>query len=539
VSDNLASQTIQRIRDALEKGPIAGVPEIILLIQELTAKAFTITISELSELISRDVAVTAKVISAANTLAYNPTGVPISTITQAIHAIGFSKIRNLAISLMLIENVERTQTADEQKETAALALSSGLMAQAVAGKMGIRLLDPEQAFVCASLRNYGRLLMTTFLIEDYRKAINLSQVKGNEDLAFKEIFGLTPIELAYELLLSAHLPKTILHCLQDISPDSVKTSIQSVEDRLLLVSEFSVRLCETAMDTELDSATFENRCYHIFKAFEKSVFVDFNDLKDLFHEVDHSLRKFTQSYDIKSLSHDTLQTLHARARGKSPLPIAKNARKLSHTLSSTNQLELLESSVIASIKEPIVTEPMHPLLKKNPHEVFSEGILAMTRLLASSNLTLSAIHDIMIETLHYGLRLNNTLIFHQGKSLTFRPVGGIGSLYQHFKGKPLVSPQQKDVFGISLTRKEDVFIANATETKILSHIPSWVMHSKETKSFIILPVVENNKPYAILCGFHDQIKGIELTTRILQQIKALRIHMTTAYRLLKHQHHDS
>jgi HD-like signal output (HDOD) protein len=61
------------INNALEKRQVAGVPEVIHLIQELSTKAFSITIKELAEIISQDVAVTAKVISAANTVGYNPT----------------------------------------------------------------------------------------------------------------------------------------------------------------------------------------------------------------------------------------------------------------------------------------------------------------------------------------------------------------------------------------------------------------------------------------------------------------------------------
>jgi HD-like signal output (HDOD) protein len=84
VAENLANETIRRIREALETGRSAGVPEIIRLIQQLSSKAFSITVKELADIIGQDVAISAKVITVANTLRYNPMGVPVSTITQAI-----------------------------------------------------------------------------------------------------------------------------------------------------------------------------------------------------------------------------------------------------------------------------------------------------------------------------------------------------------------------------------------------------------------------------------------------------------------------
>lgn len=187
----LAQQTIKRVADGLEAGEAAGLSEIVELIQQLSGHALNTSVQELGSLIGKDLVVTAKVIAAANTMGYNPTGVEVSTITQAIHVIGFNKIRQLAVSLLLIENAERTLNPTEKREIAALALCSGLMAESVMEKYGSN--NPEQAFICASLRNYGRILMTTFMIEEYRRARTIAMQEGaSEDEAFNQVFGLTP-----------------------------------------------------------------------------------------------------------------------------------------------------------------------------------------------------------------------------------------------------------------------------------------------------------------------------------------------------------
>jgi HD-like signal output (HDOD) protein len=198
----LAKSTISRVAAGLESGESAGLAEIVELIQQLSGNAVETSVEELATLIGKDVVVTAKVITAANTLGYNPSGLEISTISQAIQVIGFNKIRQLALALLLIENAERTLNPHEKREIAALALCSGLMAEAVMQRH--RTHEPEQAFICASLRNYGRLLMTTFMLEEYRQARQISTEGVSEDEAFRRVFGLTPLELGHHLLASAH-----------------------------------------------------------------------------------------------------------------------------------------------------------------------------------------------------------------------------------------------------------------------------------------------------------------------------------------------
>jgi HD-like signal output (HDOD) protein len=57
-----------------------------------------VNLDELSELIEKDTTILAKVITVANTVAHNPGIAPVATISQAIHQIGFHRIRSLALS---------------------------------------------------------------------------------------------------------------------------------------------------------------------------------------------------------------------------------------------------------------------------------------------------------------------------------------------------------------------------------------------------------------------------------------------------------
>ena len=107
---------------------------------------------------------------------------------QAIHTVGFEKIRNLTVALLLLENAESSGSGNLAPSVAALALASGLMAQTMVEKTGTG--DPDQAFVCTALRNYGRLLLANFIPDRYRQAQELA-VKAGWDAACRQVFGLT------------------------------------------------------------------------------------------------------------------------------------------------------------------------------------------------------------------------------------------------------------------------------------------------------------------------------------------------------------
>ncbi len=201
---NLARQTLERATAALKTGHLSSMPEIVQLVHTLSRKDYDCSAQELAELVKKDTGVLAKVLSVANAFGYNPNGVLVESAMEAIQVIGFERVRTLAVSLLLVEQTNRNKSPDEQREAAAHALCSGFIAQGVAETQVN--LSGEQAYVCAALRHFGRIVMTGFMTEEYRRARGLADAQP-EDGAFREIFGLTPLELGHELLRAEQMPE--------------------------------------------------------------------------------------------------------------------------------------------------------------------------------------------------------------------------------------------------------------------------------------------------------------------------------------------
>ncbi len=228
------------------------MPELVRIIRALSKDEGSVSIGELAEIINQDSTILSRVIAAANTFGYNPTHIEISSVADAIHTVGFNRVRMLAMSLMLLDHAGRTSTAWEQRQMASISLTSGLIAQVMAEHAGV--INPETAFVCASLRNFGRLLLGTFMIDEFREAISAADA-GEGDAAFTRVFGLSPFQLGYELLKSANLPKPILNAIRQHEAPAGADVAWS--DRIMhKLAAFSLQFSELALDSDINDRSF-------------------------------------------------------------------------------------------------------------------------------------------------------------------------------------------------------------------------------------------------------------------------------------------
>src|ERR1700691_6304986 len=112
-----------------------------------------------------DVALTSKILKLVNSSFYKPAGAgSISTISHAIVILGFDTIRNIAISLLLFDQMQNQDHARQLMEECARAILTGVLAKEVG--TGMKAKNPEELFICAMLSNLGRLLATYYFPEE-------------------------------------------------------------------------------------------------------------------------------------------------------------------------------------------------------------------------------------------------------------------------------------------------------------------------------------------------------------------------------------
>ncbi len=547
-----ARETLRRVTSGLEGGTVAGIAEIVKLVEALAANALHISVSELAELVEKDVVVTAKVVAAANTLGYNPSGVAVSSISQAIHVIGFAKIRMLALSLMLMENAERTQGAAAQRETATLALTSGMMAQAWAEGQGRG--DAEQAFLCASLRNFGRLLISALMPDDDRMARRQAETLGDPDAAYREVLGLTPLELGYELLKSSNLPEPLLQGLRQFSPTMLEAATLHPADELLVAAEFSVRVSQLALQPNLTPAQFGDASRDLVKQFGKHLRLDGDQLKTMFERTEQRMAAFGQAFGLQSMSRGVTTKLSARRQSKplpdalpsvaAPLapPAAKPAAPApgeaakampaaapaggppSVAASGANLPGTVPADTPASAAE--LGKERRPLI-----EVLHETVARCAEMLGQPVVSEEAMAASICAALLEGWAAEEVvLLLERGKG-SFATSSGAGKRWREFRQKMGFRRDERNVLGVAIARCEPVLIHDAADPKIDPYLPAWLKGGLQLYSCIIVPGGDAKSSNSVLFVGWKVRQKVTLAPEELRSLRALLGMVLTARRL--------
>ncbi len=523
----LASQTIARIQQALRSNEAASLPEVIKLIEELSDRAFSISVQELADLISRDTMVTAKVIQAANTFGYNPFGHTVTTVTQAIHVVGFNKIRNLALSMLLIEKALHGSQPEALRESAALALCSGLFAQALTSIHPEQ--DAEQAFVFACLRHYGRLVLTTFCADEFRQ-VHQRPADETEAAACRRIFGITPLELTHRLFEDSRLPRTILRCLQDVPPAQLALPSATAEDRLTAITHFAATLGEIVVSSRVGATGFADEAEKLRQSFGEKLQLTPDAVGILMKVVDQNIRNFTRTYGARGIASGVIQRITERAAQTEPLP----------SLPATNPSPAPADTPVPSASPPGQPAPpvtaagtgAEPPPAPDSIAILTECLIQLAEFTAATAIDLPAMESVCLGALRRALLLQDCVLFQRDPSgQTYTAQSGLGDLLGQVRGRPVISTERRDVFSICLSRREDVLIRDTSDPKIRPFLPEWLLAAGVINGFILLPLLNETGPVGLIIGTRIGPRQLQPSARELQLLKAIRQHLVAARRL--------
>ncbi len=527
----LASQTIARVQQALRSNEAASLPEVIKLIEELSNRAFSISVQELADLISRDTMVTAKVIQAANTFGYNPFGHQVTTVTQAIQVVGFNKIRNLALSMLLIEKALHGAQPEAVRESAALALCSGLFAQALTTVHPEQ--DAEQAFVFACLRHYGRLLLTTFLAAEFQQ-VHQRPVDETEADACRRIFGLTPLDLTLRLFEDSRLPRTILRCLQEVPAAQLATANATAEERLTAITHFAATLGEIVVSSRIGAAGFADEAEKLRRTFSEKLQLTQDSIGILMKVVDQNLRNFTRAYGAKAITTGVIQRITERAAQAEPLPVLPDTAFSPAPVPAASPLTGSTPAPDRAAATPPSTGAPPPPAATEPDgaAILTECLIHLTELTAATDIDLPALDMVALSATRRAFALQDCVLFQrEPDGRAYSAQLGLGALLEIVRGRPVVSTERRDVFSICLSRREDVLIRDTSDPKIRPFLPEWLLSAGNITAFILLPLTNATGAVALIVGTRTGLRPLQPSARELQLLKAIRQHLVAARRL--------
>ena len=510
--DGKAQRTLEAIQQSLGSRESRGLSNMVKLVQDLSSKALSLSVEELSNIIGSDSAVASKVISASNTLSYNPYGVPIKSVTQAIHLLGFDQISNLTLSLLLLENANEERNPQEQREIASQTLFSAYIAREFARDLGI---DRFQALACAALRNFGRLLMSSFMLVDYRAAGRLKEKMSDEE-AYRKVFGLTPLELGQHLMSSSQLPKPVQKCLDELPEHVTRDLKNDPNNQLLLLSEASMQIVEIAQNPELSFDKHLEAILDMAHQFPGLHDYSSSTIIGLFSRIQARLNEFSQDYGFDLSATKALKDWRLRAK----------MRDL-----NAEESGLTEPPFSEHVDEPIDEiglpnddgrEEFHD---SGDSRAFFEGITSpITEFLSGDRPDLKRAFEALSQYFFSVKQVEEVLIFtpdredpeqwyaHWGKGVLFRGVGN----------RPIVKRSQRDLMGLVLQSGRDLYVADADVSKVQPLIPRWMQIPYRVKSVGIWPIRQGEEIYAVILLAHigeGFMKCSEHDIRIIHRLR--------------------
>ncbi len=506
-----APQTLERARALFASGRGAALPELLKLIETLSLDVSAVTISELAELIEKDAVVLEKVLSVANMLANNPGATPLSTLSQAIHRLGYNRIRTIAVSLMLLES-SGGDCPPEQREAATQALCAGLMAQGAAEELGTH--DSELVFACAALRGFGRIVMAAIAPELTREALTLTPPLS-PSAAFRQCYGLTPLELSQRVLSCSRLPEEVKRTFFECEPEALHGVSSTYDARLLGITDFGCRLSELALAPNEGEDAFAHKSAALARRFGRLIPGAETITSSVLARADHRLASFSRCQGSRALPPQSLDRLHHRAATK-PTPDLLPGEVERDVLRNPDDGNGVSTAPHAADASDPTPSRIEALAAFDPSEADTLP-LALDFGFADSPI---AAPDTPLAAIRHALKADTCWLFRRAPGTT---------TLRHFGIDPdaslsplaIVRDGERTVFGVCLSRREVVVLHDTREPTILRYLPTWwdaTVHAP--RAFALIPVTESGQVTALIMAGWQAPRRVSLSDTDVAQAQA-------------------
>ena len=479
---------LRRMRHRTDFPALSGA---VIKIQRL-ASSETEPMGALTELILKDVALTHKLLRVVNAAHYSAvTEGGVATVSRAVALMGFAGIRNLALSLVLLEHMPDKAQATQLKSEFLRALLAGMLAAELAPRAGA----DEEAFLGAMFQNLGRLLTEYYFPEE---ALQIRQQLGNDatpqarESAALRVLGIGLDELGAGVARAWGLPETLQRTLHAPGGEVPQRAIDSTVERMRWLGRSANALVDALHSSE-PTALADAAAQH-------AAVLDLS--------VDQVVLA-TQS--ARARLGDT-----ARALGLS-LPAAAPARRLLEPVPAVSPAEA------ATLIMARPTSPAQVMLASGLERVHSAA--------AGKTVPLNELLQGVLDTIHRALDMRH-LIFCLREPSTGQLVGRLGlgpgaaKVSAVFRITP-DSAAKGDLFAVLCAKGADLLVADSAT--VFNRLPPWYRQHVNAPTFLLMPLLLKGAAIGLIYADKAKAGSIVLGEKELLLLRALRDQAALAF----------
>ncbi len=491
--------------------------------------------------ILKDVALTHKLLRLVNTAHYSQAGGgSISTVSRAVQLMGFAGVRNLALSLVLVEHMNDQLHAQQIRQEFLRALMAGTLAEELCPGSMAQHGVIEEAFLGAMFQNLGRLLAEFYFPEEaeqVRRLVRPGVVPARstpkppvpEAAASVSVLGLSYEELGLGVARHWGLPDTLQRCMRAATGTPPSQPPSAAPERLRWLASAANEIADTLLHHEPEDAT--RKLAELAERHARAIGVP---ARELIAAVGRSRGRLT---DLAAGLEIRLPPGAAAERLLAPKPQAGSA---SATPTGRGACDTLSDLAIGPgrVEDTLVLaapQGRDRAAAADPAGVLAAGIQDITNSMVDE-VKLGEVLRMILETMYRALGFRRVLFcLRDAKSgaLVGRFLLGEGdeALKSAFRVALKPAPgTTADLFAAVCLKGADTLIGDATASHLRARLPAWYRDTIDAPAFLLLPLSVKQAPVGLIYADKAEAGAIVLSEKELSLLRTLRNQAVMAFR---------
>ncbi len=414
---------------------------------------------EMTAVILRDAALTARLLRMANSSGHARGGRNISTVEQALVILGSNTVKSVALSMALLNALTHSPQQKQIEAEIVAAFFCGQLCAEATRLNGARY-SVQEAQVCGLMQNLGRLMMLYHLYPEIERSRAL-QAEGNlsEEDAINRTLGLAFTDIAAGIAQHWNLPD-VLH--KSLSIRKEKSGPRSAN---------------TALEWQQYCALFARSVTDVlFRLPEAREKIEQRNEVEFFRDALHLKDMEVQGW-IDRMLEETDQILGAMG-----FPCTVEQARLLLRKSSERVLDLLSANDSLTRESKLADG-------RKPVEVFQQ----------------------VLRQYHDKFGFDRSLLCLPDGSSGLVAVAGVGRNAAQIAARFRCQGSRADIFRVVFGKKVDLYIPDTQAEAYVKYLPEWYAGLVGARSVMLLTLVSAGQPVGLLYSDYDMARPIAPT----------------------------
>ncbi len=489
------------LRRMRHKTDFPALSSSIVRIQKV-AISETESLRTLADEILKDVALTNKLLRMVNSVHFSAvSGGGITTVSRAVALVGFAGIRNMALSVVLLEHMADKVHAAQLKEEFLRALTAGTLADELTPVAK----DAEEAFLGAMFQNLGRLLTECYLPEEalqIRQAVHGKEKpggpRGEREAVAKRVLGLTLEELGAGVAKAWALPDTLQRALRPPEGDAPTRAERGLE-RVRWLGRAANAMADAMLAAEGEAQA--------------------EALKGVAEQYAGVLGLAPR--EVVSASYSTRDRMKqlAEAMGVTVAPNAPARRLLEDTM------------LTGTADAKTLVQPRDRTQAIDTRTVLSRTLDEVRSAVSRRSLRVNELLQLVLDTMHRAVEFRSVVLCLRDPA-SGKLVGrvGLGEEAGEMSALFRIKPDPKamgDLFGWLCAQGKDLLVSDSKT--VAARLPSWYRENINAPTFLLLPLMVKGQPIGLIYADKTQAGSIKLGDGELNLLRELRDQAAAAF----------